>query len=103
MSGNTEKPLHERVGEWLAEVGFPLEFTVANHWRAAGFQVRQGEYVRGDDTEQPRGTEGDGDSHHVSRFLAGHLGHAGKRSARRRVMENGRIVTGYPTNVPRNP
>jgi hypothetical protein len=51
---DNSKPVKERVEGWLAKEGYPLEFSVAKTFRAAGFHVRQGEYVRGEDPEQPR-------------------------------------------------
>ena len=47
--------LIERVSDWLAKEGYPLEFATAAQLREAGFHVRQREYVRDSDGE-PRET-----------------------------------------------
>lgn len=39
---HSKKDLHQKVSDWLAEEGYPLEFRVAHAFRAAGFRVRQG-------------------------------------------------------------
>lgn len=50
----THKPLRKRVAEWLSGEGYPLEFRVAEKFREARFQVRQGQYVRDPETHLPR-------------------------------------------------
>lgn len=46
--------LKNRIAEWLAKEGYPLEFSVANTLSGAGFRCRQGEYVRDEDHENVR-------------------------------------------------
>jgi hypothetical protein len=41
-----ERNLEQKVGDWLAREGYPLEFLAANIFKAAGFAVRQGYHVR---------------------------------------------------------
>jgi len=53
-SDEKSKPLEERLREWLDEEGYPLEFSTAHVFRTAGFSVRQGTYVRSEDSETPR-------------------------------------------------
>ena len=49
--------LVDRVSDWLAKEGYPLEFSAASQLRAAGFHVRQGEYVRDPKGGVPRETD----------------------------------------------
>jgi hypothetical protein len=43
------QPLLDRVASWLANEGYPLEFAAASQFQSAGFDVRQGQYVRDPD------------------------------------------------------
>jgi hypothetical protein len=52
-----DEPLIERLKTWLAREGYPVEFETANHFRSAGFRVRQGEYVGTQGGGEPRETD----------------------------------------------
>jgi len=49
-----EKPIGERLEEWLKTEGYPLEYLTANVFRSHGFEVKQGWHTRAADDAKPR-------------------------------------------------
>lgn len=49
-----KKSLEDKVNEWLSEEGYGLEFLTADIFSKRNFQVRQGYYVRDEQTQTPR-------------------------------------------------
>jgi hypothetical protein len=49
-----DKPVGDKVADWLLKEGYPLEFQVANHFRAAGFVTNQGAFARSKKMDAPR-------------------------------------------------
>jgi hypothetical protein len=66
MTGE-DKTVEAKLAEWLKKEGYPLEFTVANKLRAAGFWVTQGQYARSKSFDQPREID-------VSATMTAHVG-----------------------------
>ncbi len=54
MSGASQKPIEEKVLEWLESEGYPLEMRVARGFRKCGFRVIQSEYYDDPDTGKSR-------------------------------------------------
>jgi hypothetical protein len=51
---NDNNSLENKILDWLSKEGYPLEFKVANIFRANGFYTFQGQYVKDFKTETPR-------------------------------------------------
>ncbi len=48
------KDMEQKILEWLSKEGYPLEFQVANIFRATGFHTFQGQYVTDFKSSAPR-------------------------------------------------
>lgn len=53
----SQKTLHEKVGDWLSTEGYPLEFRTADGFQKAGFKVLQGQHVRDPQVNKLRETD----------------------------------------------
>jgi hypothetical protein len=53
-SNQQHDDLQHRLAKWLSEEGYPLEFRTAHEFGQAGFEVRQGGYIRSRDGSPPR-------------------------------------------------
>ena len=49
-----DQELKTKLGQWLSEQGYPLEFATAQAFAKYGFQVLQGYYVEEQHGESPR-------------------------------------------------